>query len=587
MTVDDGRITTLHTAVTGARPTGPAVASAAAVVDGPATEVDLGSKLVLPAMAEPHAHLDKAFTADRVPNPTGDLDGAIAAMGAVRGRWSRGRHRGPAPSGPPAAGGHRHDGHPHARRTSTADDRRPPRRGAHGRARPAARPGRHPGGGADGPADQRGATARTSATGSATCWPWASTAWAARPYIDPDPRAATEGLVRIAARARRARRPAHRRDARRRLPDAARLRRRRERHRVRRPGHRQPLRQPGDGRRRHPAPGGRGRGRRGAWAWSRCRRPTCTCRPGAWRPRPPGGSRPSRALRDAGVVVAGGADNIQDPFNLVGRGDQLETAALLVMAGHLAPEVAYDLVSNEARKALGYEEVTLLPGSPADFVAIDAANVRRGGGLGAGDPHGGPPGAGRGGNRGIHDVRGTVRTRSGSRYQPFTDGSPSENPAFLVSRRMQTMPGAAHQANGDTAASAGTPAPALSFAGIEMTYADGTHAIAEATFDVQPGEFVAVVGPSGCGKSTLLKLASGLLQPTGGTVDHRQPGQPGLRLPGRHAPAVAHGQAQRRAAARAQRRRQGRAGRRGAADDRPGRASPGSRATTPSACPAA
>ncbi len=76
------------------------------------------------------------------------------------------------------------------------------------------------------------------------------------------------------------------------------------------------------------------------------------------------------------MVVAGGADNIQDPFNLVGRGDPLETAALLVMAGHLAPEVAYDLVSNEARKALGYEEVTLLPGSPADFVAIDAANVR-------------------------------------------------------------------------------------------------------------------------------------------------------------------------------------------------------------------
>ena len=32
------------------------------------------------------------------------------------------------------------------------------------------------------------------------------------------------------------------------------------------------------------------------------------------------------------------------------------------------------------------------------------------------------------------------------------------------------------------------------------------------------GEFVTIVGPSGCGKSTLLKIASGLLEATGGNV---------------------------------------------------------------------
>ena len=36
--------------------------------------------LLLPAFAEPHAHLDKAFLAERVDNPTGDLMGAILAM---------------------------------------------------------------------------------------------------------------------------------------------------------------------------------------------------------------------------------------------------------------------------------------------------------------------------------------------------------------------------------------------------------------------------------------------------------------------------------------------------------------------------
>jgi NitT/TauT family transport system ATP-binding protein len=58
----------------------------------------------------------------------------------------------------------------------------------------------------------------------------------------------------------------------------------------------------------------------------------------------------------------------------------------------------------------------------------------------------------------------------------------------------------------------------LSFDQIGMVFPDGTEAIREVSFTVDKGEFVTVVGPSGCGKSTLLKIASGLLEPTRGSV---------------------------------------------------------------------
>lgn len=82
------------------------------------------------------------------------------------------------------------------------------------------------------------------------------------------------------------------------------------------------------------------------------------------------------ALRDAGVLVAAGGDNVQDAFNLVGRSDPLETAALLVMAGHVLPDDAYDMVSNNVRRAMRLPVIRFDIGDPADFVAIDAASIR-------------------------------------------------------------------------------------------------------------------------------------------------------------------------------------------------------------------
>lgn len=45
-----------------------------------------------------------------------------------------------------------------------------------------------------------------------------------------------------------------------------------------------------------------------------------------------------------------------------------------------------------------------------------------------------------------------------------------------------------------------------------------TPALSDISFQVQRGEFIAVVGPSGCGKSTLLSLISGLLVPESGSI---------------------------------------------------------------------
>ncbi|GAA3991096.1 hydrolase [Allokutzneria multivorans] len=82
-----------------------------------------------------------------------------------------------------------------------------------------------------------------------------------------------------------------------------------------------------------------------------------------------------RELLAAGVTVAGGGDNVQDPFNPIGRGDPLEAAALLVSAGHLSPRAAYDAVSSGARAAMGLPEVQVRQGFPAELLAIRANGV--------------------------------------------------------------------------------------------------------------------------------------------------------------------------------------------------------------------
>lgn len=60
--------------------------------------------------------------------------------------------------------------------------------------------------------------------------------------------------------------------------------------------------------------------------------------------------------------------------------------------------------------------------------------------------------------------------------------------------------------------------PLLSFQAVSKTFADGTVAILDVSFETYAGTIVSIVGPSGCGKSTLLRIASGLSPASSGEV---------------------------------------------------------------------
>ncbi len=60
--------------------------------------------------------------------------------------------------------------------------------------------------------------------------------------------------------------------------------------------------------------------------------------------------------------------------------------------------------------------------------------------------------------------------------------------------------------------------PVLEFIDVSHQFPDSTLALGSTNLQLNPGEFVSIVGPSGCGKSTLLRIASGLLEPSSGSV---------------------------------------------------------------------
>ena len=59
--------------------------------------------------------------------------------------------------------------------------------------------------------------------------------------------------------------------------------------------------------------------------------------------------------------------------------------------------------------------------------------------------------------------------------------------------------------------------PRLEIRSVVFTYDDAA-VLDDVDMHVEAGEVVAVVGPNGAGKTTLLRVASGLLEPTRGSV---------------------------------------------------------------------
>ncbi|AXI76256.1 amidohydrolase family protein [Peterkaempfera bronchialis] len=94
---------------------------------------------------------------------------------------------------------------------------------------------------------------------------------------------------------------------------------------------------------------------------------------------PAGPMPPVLRLREAGVRVFAGSDNIRDAWWPYGTGDMLERATVIGLRSELMTDdelhLAASLVTTEAAAALGLDRYGLRPGDRADLVAVAAGSV--------------------------------------------------------------------------------------------------------------------------------------------------------------------------------------------------------------------
>ncbi len=95
----------------------------------------------------------------------------------------------------------------------------------------------------------------------------------------------------------------------------------------------------------------------------------------------PGGATipPLKLLREHGVEVFGGSDNIRDAWSPFGNGDMLERAMLIGYRANFRHDeelaLAFDMVTAAGARVLGLDDYGFKIGGPADFVTVEATTL--------------------------------------------------------------------------------------------------------------------------------------------------------------------------------------------------------------------
>lgn len=88
---------------------------------------------------------------------------------------------------------------------------------------------------------------------------------------------------------------------------------------------------------------------------------------------------PLKLLKEHGVEVFGGSDNIRDAWSPFGNGDMLDRAMMIAYRANFRHDaelaLAFEMVTAAAARVLGLADYGLRAGGPADFVAVEAATL--------------------------------------------------------------------------------------------------------------------------------------------------------------------------------------------------------------------